>query len=125
MEAAQISMREANIRKIQDSEVKRAENENFHSQFLHEQQQETERLSTNRAMRLQAQAKLRQTLDQQLAAKERANQEIRKMDKQILSVGIKQEEQIENQRKAFFDKLKHVNERYGLHFIMIKINILV
>jgi len=78
--------------------------------LLQHQKSENERIVTRRAQKLQTQAQIRSTLDRQLESKRIALQEEKEMDKKILGLALKKEENENLQRDAFFSKLKKIQD---------------
>jgi len=104
--AAQESIKNAEIKRLHDISSKHTENQILKNQMEHDQVVENERLQTKRAVHLQAQAKLRKTLDSQLAMKNKFQQELKIIDQKVLADGLKNEEKIDTDRNAFLSKLK-------------------
>lgn len=82
------------------------EDEIFKNHILENMKNEERVTATKRQVRLQAQAQLRQTLNQQLESKERLSKLNKEMDKQVLSLGLQKEKEEEEHRSAFLSKLK-------------------
>lgn len=108
---AKDNLQNISLHRQQDSAVKRAENELFRNHMMMTEREDHQRAETNRAMRLQAQTKLRQTLDQQMAFKDKEKYNLKLHEKEIVKLGEKKAEEQEEQRLKFFDKLKQFQDQ--------------
>jgi hypothetical protein len=106
IKAAKEGLKQAYVRKMQNVTAKQIENQIFKNQFEMENMKANQRKATNRAMRIQNQANIRQTLDEQLKMKKKMEQQNFEQDKLILADGVKNEEKITQQRHDFLNKLR-------------------
>ena len=82
--------------------------------------QEKIRVNTKRAIRVEAQAKLRQTLDQQRAEKNKMRQNIREEDRETVKQGVKIELEQNQQRSQFLNKIKQLHTNNNKKIDMLK-----
>ena len=71
--------------------------------------QEKHRSETKRALKMDAQARLRQTLDQQRRVKEQTIKELKEEEREIVKLGVKKELEQDQKRSEFLNKIKQLH----------------
>ncbi|CAI2360771.1 unnamed protein product [Moneuplotes crassus] len=107
---AKESMKEVQKRNQEKKAINKLENDQFKLAMLHNNRVETERMATKRAKKLLTQAQIRNTLDKQLESKRKALKHEKELDKKILGIGLKQEENKDLQRDLFFSRLRRMQD---------------
>lgn len=80
----------------------------LNNDLLRSELQEKRRTETKRALKMDSQARLRQTLDQQRAVKEQTIRDIKEEEKEIVKLGVKREQETDQQRSEFLNKIKQL-----------------